>query len=171
VQTLLLLVCEGFVGFTSLTDAATAAQLVYSREASRMDVSRAPEPRNIVWDAIVQPMWEREMRSICSLGLFIAATFFFSLMVSRFSQFVFATGQNSAVVRAKALLPESFAEYLDGLLPGLGLVLFKTFAPSIMQFVVIVIERPSTRSEVETSLMGYVHSEPCYVLAMPTRLA
>jgi hypothetical protein len=45
---------QGFVGFASLTDATTAAQLVYSREANRLQVCRAPEPRDVVWDALVQ---------------------------------------------------------------------------------------------------------------------
>ena len=105
----------------------------------------------------MQPPWERELRSACSMLLFVMSTFFFSILVSQFSSAVFERNKNSYVQQLKDALPVSFAEYIDGLLPGLGLILFKNVAPYAMMFIVIIVERPSTRSQVEVSLMAYYY--------------
>jgi len=143
----------GFVTFLDLTSVTCAASTPLTNRPQRLDVSVAPEPRDIIWgNAHVSDRIRSRNERI--VNIFLVVGFFFWIFPLTAIQ-AFAKADYIARIPGMEwiLTSGSVSQFVNGYLPVVALLCLILILPVIFQVVATRYERRKTISDVHRSMM------------------
>jgi hypothetical protein len=146
----------GFVTFLDLASTTCAASAPLTVKSSVLDVSVAPEPREILWqNAHVSKKTQSRREVIVNIVLFLGVILW---------SFPLATIQVFAKAEVVAQIPGmewiltwyggAFSILMNGYLPVVALLILILLLPIIFEFLAVHYERRKTFSDVQSSMLS-----------------
>lgn len=146
----------GLVTFLDLASTTCAASAPLTVKASVLDVSVAPEPREIIWkNAHVSKKILIRRESITNILLFLGAILWsFPLAAIQ----AFSKAENIAQIPGMEWILTmhggKYTNFINGYLPVVALLVLILILPVIFEFVAVNYERRKTYSDVQASMLG-----------------
>jgi hypothetical protein len=146
----------GFVTFLDLASTTCAASAPLTVKANALDVSIAPEPREIQWEnAHVSKLTQERREHIVNFVLFLGVILWsFPLAAIQ----VFAKAEFIAQIPGMGWITgwqsDKLTAFVNGYLPVVALLGLILILPVIFEYVAVKYERRKTFSDVQNSMMG-----------------
>jgi len=146
----------GFVTFLDLSSTTCAASAPLTVKASVLDVSVAPEPREIIWEnAHVSQKVQRRRELITNFVLFLGAILWsFPLAAIQAVSKAEIIAQIPGMEWILTMHGGKYTSFINGYLPVVALLALILVLPLIFEFVALKYERRKTFSDVQASMLG-----------------
>jgi hypothetical protein len=144
----------GFVTFLDLTSVTCAATTPLTSKPKILNVSVAPEPRDIIWaNAHVSAKTRARNEKVVNFFLFLSL--FFWIVPLTLIQ-AFAKAEYIARIPGMEWVAQSgsVSSFVNGYLPVVGLLCLILILPLIFKFLATTYEKRLTYSDVQQSMMG-----------------
>jgi Calcium-dependent channel, 7TM region, putative phosphate len=145
----------GMVTFLDLSSVACAASAALTVKANALEVSVAPEPREIIWEnAHVSRKFQSHRETISNVVLFLGV-----LLWSFPLAFIQAVAKIDVIAQIPGMewLLEydggSFSRFVNGYLPVVALLTLIMILPVVFEYIAIKFEQRKTLSDVQASIL------------------
>jgi hypothetical protein len=144
----------GFVTFLDLTSVTCAATTPLTSKPQILDVSVAPEPRDIIWaNAHVSDKTRARNERIANF-LLVVGLFFWIIPLSLIQAFAKAEYIGRIPGMEWVLHSGSVSSFVNGYLPVVALLCLILILPVIFKVLAVNYERRKTYSDVQRSMLG-----------------
>lgn len=144
----------GFVTFLDLTSVTCAATTPLTSKPQTLDVSVAPEPRDIIWNNSHVSAKTRARNERVVNFLVVVGVFFWIVPLSLIQAFAKAEYIARIPGMEWVLQSGSVSNFVNGYLPVVALLVLILILPLIFKFLAMNYERRMTYSDVQKSMLG-----------------
>eukprot|EP00897_Mesotaenium_endlicherianum_P009628 jgi/Mesen1/8694/ME000052S08123 len=116
--------------FTNAVSAASASQSMHEDRADRWIVSAAPEPREVVWENLAIPVYQRRSRELTVYAIMFLTVCFYMIPIALVSSFTTMENLRKSLPFLKAIIDKpALKSFLEAFLPQLALIVFLALLP------------------------------------------
>eukprot|EP00980_Cylindrotheca_fusiformis_P026200 scaffold15514_cov129-Cylindrotheca_fusiformis.AAC.8 len=144
----------GFVTFLDLTSVTCAATTPLTSKPQILDVSVAPEPRDIIWANAHVPAKTRARNERVVNFLLVLGLFFWIIPLSLIQAFANAESIGRIPGMEWVQHSGSVSSFVNGYLPVVALLCLILILPVIFKILAVNFERRKTYSDVQRSMLG-----------------
>ncbi|KAL6760771.1 hypothetical protein V8C86DRAFT_1039267 [Haematococcus lacustris] len=125
---------SAFVTFQTRATQVVLATNLHHHDETTWQATLAPEPKEIIWRNLRMRAWERTLRTMVLWGAYVALVLFFIIPVGIVQALIEVPRLASVPVLGTIVNLPVIKQVLEGIVPGLVLLIFLALLPSLLAF-------------------------------------